>query len=226
MTGASTVLPSLTFAVISSHYLLWLGLQSILAGAGTVTHLHPRMMPDALRTEQHPDVFVLDLETNRDSIDTIRQIRESAPTSKILLLSGVEDKQCLHEAFASGADGVILKVQPSAVVLAMIEALYAPVNNRGHAERRDAVSVDLGKMSQQKLDLETQLPAWSDSVTERERDVIQLVRQGLSNKEIANRLCIADSTVRHHLTNIFDKLGVANRQKLLIHAHRVPSIQI
>jgi DNA-binding NarL/FixJ family response regulator len=46
-----------------------------------------------------------------------------------------------------------------------------------------------------------------------------LVGQGLSNKDIADRLCISAITVRHHLTSIFDKVGVSNRQKLLIHAH-------
>jgi len=57
-------------------------------------------------------------------------------------------------------------------------------------------------------------------MTECERDVIRLVCQGLSNKEIADRLSIADSTVRHQLTNSFDKIGVPNRQMLLIQAYQ------
>jgi DNA-binding NarL/FixJ family response regulator len=52
-----------------------------------------------------------------------------------------------------------------------------------------------------------------------------LVRQGLSNKDIAYRLSISDSTVRHHLTSIFDKVGVSNRQKLLVHAQQVHPTQ-
>ena len=62
---------------------------------------------------------------------------------------------------------------------------------------------------------------WPDALTEREREVIKLVRQGLSNKDIAYQLSISDSTVRHHLTSIFDKVGVPNRQKLLVHAHHL-----
>ncbi|MDQ3235875.1 MAG: response regulator transcription factor, partial [Pseudobdellovibrionaceae bacterium] len=61
---------------------------------------------------------------------------------------------------------------------------------------------------------------WPEGLTERERDVVRLISQGLSNKDIADRLCISSITVRHHLTNIFDKLGVSNRQKLLIRAHQ------
>ena len=63
------------------------------------------------------------------------------------------------------------------------------------------------------------------SLTQRERDIVQLVGQGLSNKEIADRVSLAVITVRHHLTSIFDKLGVANRQKLLVHAHQEGVIQ-
>jgi DNA-binding NarL/FixJ family response regulator len=69
------------------------------------------------------------------------------------------------------------------------------------------------------LDLETE----PDALTEREREIIRLVGQGLSNKDIAYTLSISDSTVRHHMTNIFDKVGVPNRQKLLLHAHHVRS---
>lgn len=57
-------------------------------------------------------------------------------------------------------------------------------------------------------------------MTPREREVIRLITQGLSNKDIADRLLISSITVRHHLTNIFDKVGVSNRQQLLIRAHQ------
>ena len=71
-----------------------------------------------------------------------------------------------------------------------------------------------------KVESNPQLPAWPEALTEREREIIRLVGQGLSNKDIAYKLSISDSTVRHHMTSIFDKVGVPNRQKLLIHAHQ------
>jgi DNA-binding NarL/FixJ family response regulator len=64
---------------------------------------------------------------------------------------------------------------------------------------------------------------WPTGLTERKREVIRLVGQGLSNKDIAYRLSISDSTVRHHLTSIFGKVGVSNRQKLLVYSHHVRS---
>ena len=135
MTGADSVPPSLTIAVISRHSLIYLGFQSILAGVGTVVHLPPGVLSEALRTERYPDLFVLDLETDRDAIDRIRQIRNVAPTSKIILLVGVEETRYLHNVFAYGVDGVILTVQPPAVVRALLEELFTRTRHPGQPGR-------------------------------------------------------------------------------------------
>lgn len=227
MTGTSISTPALTIVIISRQYLVCLGLQNLLEQAETlriVVHQHQRMTPDLLHAENRPDIFIIDLETERDIFSTIKQIREAAPTSKIVLLSGVEDKHRLHEGFASGVDGIILKVQPLPVVLAVIRSLYGSTLNGGLAYVQEpVVGWDRRTRSQQKVETETQVPGWDDAVTEREREVIRLVEQGFANKEIADQLCISDSTVRYHLTNIFDKVGVRTRQKLLIYAHQFRS---
>jgi DNA-binding NarL/FixJ family response regulator len=224
MTGASTVVPSLTIAIISSHYVVQLALQEIFRSSKTlqiVGQPHQRMTPDALLSEKRPDVVILDMETERDTIGSISLIRASAPKSKIVLLSGFEDKERMREAFECGADGVILKVQPPEVVLAVIRALYHPADNHVYTERKGLFLEDLKGTFEKTAEIEAQRPVWLGALTEREREVTTLVGQGLSNKEIAYQLSIADSTVRHHLTNIFDKVGVPNRQKLLIHTHHV-----
>jgi DNA-binding NarL/FixJ family response regulator len=219
MTDTSAEMPVLTIAILSSQCLVWLGLQKILENHATVPmvvlpHLwRPSNRPPA---ENPPDVFILDLETERDTLGAINQIRESAPTSKIVLLCGLEDKDRMREAFAAGVDGIILKVQPPAVVLAVIEALYAPASPHVPA-RRLGIGIPIMKT----VEADPQPLAWPEALTEREREIICLVRQGLSNKDIAYKLSISDSTVRHHMTSIFDKVGVPNRQKLLVHAHHV-----
>jgi DNA-binding NarL/FixJ family response regulator len=214
-------IPTLTIAILSSQCLVWLGLQKILESSATVpmvVHLSPRMTSDLLRAESRPDLFILDLETERDALGIITQIREAAQTNKIVLLCGLEDQDRTREAFACGVDGVILKVQPPAVVLAVIEALYAPAKSHVHLERNGVGRMGLGTSFTKAVEA-TQPPAWPDALTEREHEIIRLVGQGLSNKEIAYQLSISDSTVRHHMTNIFDKVGVPNRQNLLIHKH-------
>ena len=224
MIHTSVASPTRTIAILSSQCLVWLGLQKILESSATVpmvVHPYPGRTSDLLRAERRPDVFILDLETERDALGTINQIRESAPTSKIVLLCGLEDQNRTLEAFASGVDGIILKVQPPAVVLAVIEALYVPAQPHSSVEWEGAERLGLRPTFKKTVESEPQPPAWPDVLTEREREIIRLVGQGLSNKEMAYKLSISDSTVRHHMTNIFDKVGVSNRQKLLVHAHQL-----
>lgn len=223
MKSAGTMVPSRKLAIISSQYLGWLGLQKIFECAEDVriiVQLHMRMTSAVLLAERQPDVFILDMETEQDPVGMIRQIRKSVPKSKIVLLSGFDDGDRTPEAFEYGVDGVILKIQPAAVVLAAIKALYSPAYNHAPIRPCDAVSMDLRATVRQNADPDALSSVWPNGLTERKREIIRLVGQGLSNKDIADRLCISDSTVRHHLTGIFDKIGVPNRQKLLIHAHR------
>ena len=225
---ASIPMPTLTIASLSSQCLVWLGLQKILESSTTipmVVYPYPGRTADLLRAERRPDVFIVDLETERDALGTITQIRASAPTSKIVLLCGLEDKDYTREAFASGVDGIILKVQPPAVVLAVIEALSVSAQPPVHVDRNGAVGRNLATIKKA-VETDLQLAAWPDALTEREREIIRLVERGLSNKDIAYRLSISDSTVRHHMTSIFDKVGVPNRQKLLVHAHHFRSTPV
>ncbi len=213
----NAVMPTLTIAILSSQCLVWLGLQKILESSATVpmiVHPYPGRTSDLLRAERRPDVFILDLETER--VDTITQIRES----------GLEDKDRTREAFACGVDGIILKVQPPTVVLAVIETLYAPAKPPALVEREGVGGVGLRIPFTKTVTSNPQPPAWPDALTEREREIIRLVGQGLSNKDIAYQLSISDSTVRHHMTSIFDKVGVPNRQKLLVHAHQCRSTPV
>ena len=223
MSDIGTTIAPLTIAILSRQCLVWLGLQNILESSTTlpmVVHPHAWRTPDRSLPATQPDVFILDLETEPNAIGTLTQIRASAPTSKIVLLCGLEDQDRAREAFAAGVDGILLKVQPPSVVLAVIEALYTPAQPKAHMARE---GVGLGTAFKTRADGPLHPPAWPDALTEREREIIRLVGQGLSNKDIAYTLSISDSTVRHHMTNIFDKVGVPNRQKLLLHTHHVRS---
>ena len=103
----------------------------------------------------------------------------------------------------------MLTVQPTVVLLATIETLWeeAALPQCGASERPAVASAP---------EADERLPAL---LTSREREIIEAVGQGLSNKGIGAVLGISPFTVRHHLTNIFDKLGVNSRQELLLHSH-------
>ncbi|WHZ30231.1 MAG: hypothetical protein OJF51_005034 [Nitrospira sp.] len=214
-------IPHLTIAILSHQCCVWIGLQKILVSSTTppmIVHPYPSRPAELLRSDSRPDVFILDLETVHDALGTITQIREAASTSKIVLLCGFEDQIRTREAFAAGVDGIILKVQPPEVVLAVIEALYTSAMPQIPVELNATSRIGLTKKVES-----LSSPAWPEALTEREREIIRLVEEGLSNKDIAYRLSISDSTVRHHMTSIFDKVGVPNRQKLLVHAHHFRS---
>ena len=221
---------SLMIAILSRQWLVCLGLQKMLEGRATVQMVvspYQWRIPDGFPTGTRPDVVILDLETEQDATGTINQIRKSAPTSKIVLLCGFEDQPRTREAFAAGVDGIILTVQPPTVILAVLEALYAPAQPETYVERDRAVGLDLTPPAvKTKSEADAPPLAWPDALTEREREIIRLVGQGLSNKDIAYTLSISDSTVRHHMTNIFDKVGVPNRQNLLIHTYQFRSTPI
>ena len=227
MTGITATMPTFTIAILSRQCLVWLGLQKILESSPTLPMIvlpFQGRTPDRLPLETRADLFILDLDTEHDAMGTLTQIREAAPTSKIVLLCGLEEQDRTREAFAFGVDGIILKVQPPAVMLAVIEALYPPAKPPVHIDRNGAGGMGLRLPLKKTIEADRPLPEWPNALTEREREIIGLVGQGLSNKDIAHELSISDSTVRHHMTSIFDKVGVPNRQKLLVHTHQLHSM--
>jgi DNA-binding NarL/FixJ family response regulator len=223
MTDTGAVCPLFMIGLLSHQRLVWFGLQKILA---TSTAVKMGVLPyqwrstDELTTENQPDAVIIDLETERDALRIIAQIRQSSPLIKIVLLCGFEDLERTREVVAAGVDGILLTVQPPTVLLAVLETLYASAQPRPNGEHDGSDRMSLGSSFKNELEAVMQSPAWPDALTEREREIIRLVGKGLSNKDIAYTLSISDSTVRHHMTSIFDKVGVPNRQKLLIHAYR------
>lgn len=223
MTTTSIGIQPLTIEILTSQYVVWCGLQKILESSVTlpmVVYPHHRRTQGKPLSEIRADVIILDLETEREVLGTIKQIRASAPASKIVLLCGFEDHDRTREAFACGVDGTIHILQPPPVVLAVIDALYAPTNQQPQRQQADAIGMSF---VHNPAEIEPQPLEWPETLTKREQEIVQLVGQGLSNKDIAYTLSISDSTVRHHMTSIFDKVGVPNRQKLMVHTHRLYS---
>lgn len=102
-------------AVISGQSLIWIGLQAILESTRTfriVGSPIQRLAAPEVIADCQPDVIIIDTETERDAVDGIKQLRDSTPHSKIMLLSGFEQKDPVREALEYGIDGVILKIHP------------------------------------------------------------------------------------------------------------------
>ena len=166
----------------------------------------------------NPDLVLVDLDPRgADALGLISTCRESLQNSAVLILSDLAEHELAHKALGLGAGGIVLKMQPPAVLIAAIKDLCPassdhPVQRIVTETREDRIKSMVAANSSDMLKF--------NSLTTREHEIIHLIALGLKNKEIAQRLSISDITVRHHLTSIFCKLEVTDRQKLLILTHR------
>ncbi|MBI4338127.1 MAG: response regulator transcription factor [Chloroflexi bacterium] len=156
-----------------------------------------------------PDVILMDIFMPRcDGLEATRLIKEELPYVKIVMLTVSDDEQHLFETIKAGAEGYVLKnVEPEAL-FQMLRGI-----SRGEAPVSPSMAAKiLAELAQQHrgggLGRAPQEPA---QLTEREREVLQLLTQGHSNKEIAAILSVSQSAVKNRLRNIMDKLHVYNR---------------
>ncbi len=168
--------------------------------------------------ELTPDVILMDIMMpSINGIDATRQILEHKPRIGIIVLTMLEDDDSVFAAMCAGARGYILKGADKAEVLRTIravsggEALFGPKI----AERLTRFFNNVAQYHREagKSDSFTDL-------TDREREVLELIAQGNNNQQIASRLFIAPKTVSNHISNIFSKLQVSDRAQAIVKARK------
>jgi len=154
-----------------------------------------------------PDMVVLDLRMPKvDGLTCLRIIREKKLASRVLVLTAFDDRESVRAAFELGADGFALKTEPPQMTVAAIREVY---HGRMVFPRIAARWV-----------MQRQETAVRDLLSPREREVLALVAEGLTNSQIAERLFISRETVKFHLRNIFQKLGVSTRTEAAAYYYR------
>jgi two-component system, NarL family, nitrate/nitrite response regulator NarL len=174
-----------------------------------------------MATELNPEVLVLDLlMPNLPGLDTLRELTAS-DVRTILLCSTLTKRQIL-EALQLGARGILLKQQ----VIELLPAMRAVVEGQYWVNGKRVSNV-LQIVSGLAAEVSSAPSRSTYGLTDRELEVVSLVTQGLTNKEIANSLRISEETVKRHLTNIFDKVGMSSRLELALFAldHRLVARQ-
>jgi len=152
---------------------------------------------DAVRDRQ-PDIVLLDVQIPGDEVTTtVRRMRAVAPSSRVIILSMYDGPALLRELLALGICGYLLKNSTR-------QELVAAIRNA----RADDAPVLLA-VSRESL-TQVQGPV-AGALSGREREVLQLVGQAMSNAQIAGRLCLSEATVKRHMRNIFTKLGAVSR---------------
>ena len=163
-----------------------------------------------LARQLHPDVVLMDLLMPvMDGIAAIAAIRREAPETEVVALTSVLEDVAVVDAIRAGAIGYLLKDADSHELRRAIKAAAAG-------------QVQLSPQAAARLLREIRTPEKSAEVlTERERDVLQLLAQGMSNKEISRTLNIAEQTVKTHVSHVLDKLGVPSRTQAALYAIRI-----
>ena len=159
-----------------------------------------------------PDVIVLDLVMpHKDGIQATAEITREDPGARILVLTSFAEDNKLLPAFKAGAVGYLLKDSAPQDLLQAI---------RDVAQGASTLHPQIAHQLIRALRQPAERPAAAVPLTNREREVLRLVAQGLSNDAIAERLHVGERTVRSHISNILAKLHLANRTQLALYALR------
>jgi NarL family two-component system response regulator LiaR len=145
----------------------------------------------------------------KDGLAAIGEIKQHDPQARILVLTSFAEDDKVFPAIKGGALGYLLKDSSPGELLQAIRDVYL-----GEASLHPTIARKLIK----ELNRPAEAPQTSDPLTEREVEVLRLVAQGLSNDDIAARLVVSERTVRTHVSNILDKLHLANRTQATLYA--------
>ena len=207
--------PSIKVLIADDHAFFRDGLRKLLEGADEIS-----VVGEASNGNQcikmldkfKPDILLLDLRMpEKDGLAVLTEVNfESLPTRVIVLTAAEVDRDVVR-AMRLGARGVVLKQSASDLLLKSIRQVHDGeiwLDNRMTAEVIDAFkkSAESGQRREKPL------------LSDREKEVVQLVVQGFRNREIGEKLFISEQTVKNHLHNIFDKLGVSDRLELALYA--------
>lgn len=159
-----------------------------------------------------PDVILLDMVMPRqDGLAAIIEIKGDDPEARILVLTSFDDDDRVFSAIKAGALGYLLK---DSSPQQLVQAIHDVYNGRSSLHPTIALKVI------RELNQPSDLPPTEEPLTERELETLRLIAQGLTNHDIAEKLTISERTVGKHVSNILDKLHLANRTQAALYALR------
>ena len=172
--------------------------------------------------EHEPDVAVVSarmISGPSDGYDLVRSIRSLRVRTRIIMLLESRERHAVVDAFRFGAHGVVFRDEPPQVLQKCIRAVCGG--------QIWANSEDLNHVVEaltQAMPLIAKDPSGAEKLTQREREIVTLLCQGLPNREIASQLKLSEHTIKNYIQHIYDKIGVSNRTELAVYwFQRAPS---
>jgi DNA-binding NarL/FixJ family response regulator len=203
---------TLRIVLAEDHQIVREGLRSLLAAASgceVVGETGDGLAVEALVAAQRPDVLVVDLVLpGLNGIEVTRRVRRQHPDTRVVVLSMHADEPFVVEALAAGASGYVLK---DTTATELIRAIHEAAAGRRYLSPPLALALTAPPVRKRGSDT---LDPY-DSLTSREREVLQLVAEGLTSRRIARRLNISPRTVESHRAHLMSKLGAPTAAALV-----------
>ena len=201
--------------IVDDHAVVREGLRALISyepGIQVVAEAEDGITAVFKARQYQPDVILLDLVMPRQNgLETIQQLQAEFPDCRILVLTSYAEDDKVFSAIKAGALGYLLKDSSPEELLKAIREVY---------QGQSSLHPTIARKLVQEMSQQSTLPPSEEPLTPREMDVLKLVAKGLSNQQISDDLVISVQTVRTHVSNILNKLHLANRTQATLYALR------
>jgi DNA-binding NarL/FixJ family response regulator len=165
-----------------------------------------------------PDVVLMDLKMpGVDGIEATRQITEADPKVKVLILTTFDTDSNVIQALKAGASGYVLKDSSADAIASSVVAITSGERVMASAVANRVLEMLTGASTPKEF---------YDGLTNREIEILKMLANGMANKQIAYRLKISEKTVRNHVSNMYDKLGIFDRSQAVLYAVRKGLVEV
>jgi len=200
--------------IVDDHEVVRMGLRTLLEGQGgldVIGEAATAAKAVKMALAKKPDVVLMDVRLPDESgIEACRQIRSQNPDIQVLMLTSYSNDEAIFAAIMAGASGYLLKQIDA-------EHLYHAVSAVGRGESILDATVSKTIVERVKAISEGGPSRGMDSLSEREKEILRLIAEGLTNKEIAEKICLGEKTVRNYVSSILLKLGISHRTQAAVY---------
>jgi len=182
-----------------------------------------RQVLDVLQ-QFEPDILLLDLKMpGLDGLATLQRLQAAKNKTRVIVLTASDDKNEFVQAMKLGTSGIVLKQTATELLIKSIRKVHAgeiwlDSHTTAAVIRQFVANDEAGPVTHQMPAAAAPRERERSPLSQREREIVALVAQGFKNKEMAEKMFISEQTVKNHLHNIFDKLGVSDRLELALYA--------